>query len=137
MIVLDTNVVSALMRPEANPAIVEWANTQSSLWLTAISVMEIRSGLLFMPVGKRRQALAEGFDRLLAGSLRGHVLPFDTEAAEEAAKVDHIQQRRGRNIGSGDVQIAGTVRANRATLATRNVKDFSDLDIPLLNPWVD
>ena len=137
MIVLDTNVISALMRPEASAAVVEWANAQPSLWLTAISIMEIRSGLLFMPVGKRRQALTEGFDTLLAGLLKGHALPFSAEAAEEAAYVDYIQQRRGRNVGSGDIQIAGTVRANRATLATRNIKDFSDLNIVLINPWID
>lgn len=137
MIVLDTNVISALMRPETNPSIVEWANAQPSMWLTAISIMEIRSGLLFMPHGRRRQALTEGFDQLLAGFLKGHILPFGVEAAEEAARIDHIQQRRGQSIGSGDIQIAGTVRANRATLATRNTRDFSDLDIVLINPWTD
>ena len=137
MIILDTNIVSALMRPEQNGRIVAWtdAQPQSALWTSTVSLLEIRSGLLFMPEGKRRRALEQGFAQLLDGLLGGKLLAFDQEAAEEAARVDLIQHRTGRSIGAGDIQIAGIARARRATLATRNVKDFANLDIPLIDPW--
>jgi predicted nucleic acid-binding protein len=137
MIVLDTNVVSALMRPELNRSVSEWANGQpaSQLWITTISLLEIRSGLLFMPEGRRRTQLADGFDALLSTIFNERLLPFDAEAAEQAAKVDLIQHRSGRDIGTGDIQIAGVVRARRAMLATRNIRHFADLDIPLIDPW--
>ncbi|GLS30542.1 hypothetical protein SAMN04488498_103143 [Mesorhizobium albiziae] len=139
MIILDTNVISALMRPEMNTSIVEWvdAKPSSGLWTTSITLLEIRSGLLFMPEGKRRVALMAGFDQLLRGLLAGRVLPFDGPSAEHAARVDLLQQRRGNNIGIGDIQIAGIALAQNATLATRNLKDFDNLDISLLNPWAD
>jgi predicted nucleic acid-binding protein len=137
MIVLDTNVISTLMRPEANTPVVNWVDAKrtSDLWTTAVSLMEIRTGLLFMPVGKRREMLTSGFDRLLSGPLRGRMLPFDASSAEHASNVALIQQRRGQNVGIGDIQIAGIALANGAALATRNIKDFYDLDIPLVDPW--
>lgn len=139
MMILDTNVVSALMRPEFNMPIVEWIDTrlQSSLWFTSISLMEIRSGLLFMPEGKRRELLVRGFQNLLDGVLNGRILPFDQSAAEAAASIDVIQQKLGKNVGIGDIQIAGVALARGATLVTRNVKDFTGLDIPLINPWTN
>jgi predicted nucleic acid-binding protein len=137
MIVLDTNVISALMRPHLNGSVCDWANRQPSfqLWMTTISLLEIRGGLLFMPEGRRRNALADGFDALLARFFDSRILSFDTEAAEQAAKVDVIQHRSGRDIGSGDIQIGGICIARRATLATRNIRHFVDLGIPLIDPW--
>lgn len=139
MMILDTNVVSALMRPEFNLPVVEWIDSrpQSSLWFTSISLMEIRSGLLFMPPGKRRDLLTQGFQELLGNLLDGRVLPFDGAAAEAAASIDLIQQKRGSNVGTGDIQIAGIVVSIGATLVTRNVEDFTGLDIPLVNPWTN
>jgi predicted nucleic acid-binding protein len=137
MIVLDTNVISALMRPEANAPIVDWVDAKraSDLWTTAVSLMEIRTGLLLMPFGKRQEMLTSGFDRLLGGLLKGRLLPFDASSAEHASNVALTQQRRGNNVGIGDIQIAGIALANGAILATRNMKDFHDLDIPLVDPW--
>lgn len=137
MIVLDTNVISALMRPETNAPVIDWVDARraSDLWTTAVSLMEIRTGLLLMPAGKRREMLTSGFDRLLGGLLRGRLLPFDASSAEQASKVALKQQRRGKNVGIGDIQIAGIALANGAALATRNIKDFHDLDIPLVDPW--
>jgi predicted nucleic acid-binding protein len=139
MIILDTNVVSALMRPEMNTRVIQWVDTKpsSNLWITAITLLEIRSGLLFMPDGKRKEALVAGFGKLLSGLLAGRVLPFDGPSAEYASQVDLLQHRRGNNIGIGDIQIAGIALAQSATLATRNVKDFDELDIPLVDPWTD
>lgn len=127
------------MRPEMNGRIIEWIDGKpsSSLWMTSVSLMEIRIGLLLMPHGKRRDGLAAGFEQLLDGMLNGRLLPFDGSSAECASRVYSCQQSRGNNVGIGDVQIAGIALAQNATLATRNVKDFNDLDIPLVNPWTD
>jgi predicted nucleic acid-binding protein len=137
MIVLDTNVLSALMRPAANAPAIEWVDRQpaSLLWTTSISLMEIRTGLHLLPEGRRRHGLIAGFNTLLAGLLRDRVLPFDAESAEFASRAAAIQHQRGVNNDVGDHQIAGIVLSRRASLATRNVRDFADLDIPLLNPW--
>jgi predicted nucleic acid-binding protein len=137
MIVLDTNVISALMRSELNPLVTEWANRQpqSLLWTTSVTLMEIRSGLLFMPEGRRRNLLSQGFDNLLSSIFAGRILAFDVRAAEQAAMIDLAQHRKGRNIGVADLQIAGIAIAQGATLATRNTKDFAGLGIPLVDPW--
>lgn len=139
MILLDTNVVSALMRPEQNPRVVQWidARPKSLLWLATVSLLEIRSGLLFMPEGRRRTLLTLAFNELLSGFFDGRVLPFDSEATEQAAIVDLAQHSSGRNIGIGDIQIAGIARAWHATLATRNIRHFTDLGISLVDPWSD
>ena len=139
MIILDTNVISALMRPEVNTSVVQWvdAKPSSNLWITAITLLEIRSGLLFMPDGRRKEVLVTGFEKLLDGLLAGRMLPFDRPSAEQASRIDWLQHRSGKNIGIGDIQIAGIALAQNATLATRNVKDFNGLDIPLVNPWTD
>jgi predicted nucleic acid-binding protein len=137
VIVLDTNVLSALMRPERNEAVVAWSDQQpaAQLWTTSFSLMEIRTGLLLMSDGRRRADLVEGFARLLAGPLLDRILPLDADSAEAASRVAAVQQRRGINAEFGDYQIAGIVISRQAILATRNVKAFRDLDIPLVNPW--
>lgn len=139
MIVLDTNVISALMQPAMNPAIIDWLDRQTptAIWITAVSVLEIRSGLLLLPEGKRRKGLLERFDRLLSDAIEGRVLAFDRNAAEAASVLSARRIAVGRNIDATDTQIAGIVISRRAILATRNIKDFSDLDIPLINPWAE
>jgi predicted nucleic acid-binding protein len=139
MIVLDTNVVSALMRPDLNDVVVAWANRQPelSVWTTSVTVLELRSGILNLPHGRRRAALQTGFDSLLEDLVRGRVLPFDLEAAERAASIFSARRTLGHAVGVLDTQIAGIVMSRNATLATRNVKDFDDLDMPLVNPWED
>jgi predicted nucleic acid-binding protein len=137
MIVLDTNVLSALMRPASNEPVIEWVDRQqaSLLWTTSVSLMEIRTGLLLLPEGRRRQGLIEGLNALLDGVLRDRVLPFDVESAELASRVAATQHQRGVNNDVGDHQIAGIVMSRNATLATRNIKDFAELEISLVNPW--
>lgn len=138
MIILDTNVVSALMRPESNEIVADWADAQikSLLWITTISVMEVRIGLILMPEGARKQALQRGFETLVRNVLSDRILPLDTEAAEAASRIAVLQMKRGVNADIGDYQIAGIAKARRAAIATRNVKDFAGLDIPLVNPWL-
>jgi predicted nucleic acid-binding protein len=139
MIILDTNVVSALMRPEENPLALEWLDQQLrlSIWTTAVTVLEVRFGLLRLPHGRRRIGLSERFESFVNASIGGRILPFDREAAEQSAAISAFRQSAGRTVEFSDTQIAGIVLSRNATLATRNVKHFSDLAIPLVNPWTD
>lgn len=125
------------MRPERNAVAVAWVDRQpaAQLWTTSVCLMEIRTGLLLMPQGRRRGDLEHGFARLLAGQFRDRVLPLDSDAAEAASIVTAMQQKRGVNAEIGDFQIVGIAISRRATLATRNVRDFQNLDVPLVNPW--
>jgi toxin FitB len=137
VIVLDTNVVSALMREAPDTQIVKWLDQQAaeSIWITSITHFEARFGLALLPKGKRRQTLEAAFDDLVSQDLEGRVLNFDQPAAESAAQLAANRQRAGLVIDMRDTQIAGIVVARRATLATRNIKHFADLDIALINPW--
>lgn len=137
MIVLDTNVLSALMRREADAAAVAWLDGQAaeSIWTTAISVFEIRFGLELLVPGRRRRQLETAFSRAISEDLDGRVLPFDEDAAREAASRAAERQRAGRRVDFRDLEIAGIVSARRATLATRNVRHFQDLGIALVDPW--
>lgn len=139
MLILDTNVVSALMRPEMNEVVVAWVDRQpaSLIWSTSICLMEIWTGLHLMPAGRRKKALSEGFAQLRHGLLSDRILAFDAAAAEEGAAVAAHQLGRGVNADIGDYQIAGIARARHATLATRNIRDFDDLGITLVDPWSD
>jgi len=137
MIILDTNVLSALMytRPEA--PVVAWLDRQpaESVWITTITLFEARLGLALLPTGRRRQTLEAAFARLLKEDLENRVLDFDSAAAAEAAALAAKRQKAGRPVDMRDTQIAGIALARRATLATRNVRHFGDLKIPIVDPW--
>jgi toxin FitB len=137
MILLDTCVISALMRPQDNRAVVAWLDRQSSvsIWTTAVTVLEIRFGLLTMPEGRRRTKFEQAFDGLLQQDLEGRIAAFDLAAAEAAATLAAERQRKGRQIDVRDTQIAGVALARRAAIATRNAKHFDDLSIPIVDPW--
>ncbi len=137
MIILDTNVVSALMRNEPDTAVLQWLDAQpvESVWLTSITVFETRLGLARLPDGRRRQALETAFTSLLADDLENRVLVFDVPAAEQAAALAAKRQRAGRAGDFRDTQIAGIALARRATVATNNVRHFQDLATPVVDPW--
>ena len=137
MILLDTCVISALMRPQDNRTVVAWLDRQSSvsIWTTAVTVLEIRFGLLTMPEGRRRTKFERAFDGLLQQDLEGRIAAFDLAAAEAAATLAAERQRKGRPIDVRDTQIAGVALARRAAIATRNAKHFDDLSIPIVDPW--
>jgi predicted nucleic acid-binding protein len=137
MIVLDTNVISALMRATPDPTVVSWLDAQpaESVWTTSVCVFEIEYGLRILPDGKRRQALERTFAQALQEDLGGRVLGFDVAAARQAATIAAKLRAAGRAVHSRDVQIAGTVAARRGTLATRNTKHFAETGITLINPW--
>lgn len=136
MIILDTNVVSELMTgPDAT--VLAWLDRQpwTSLWTTAITVLEIRSGLAIMPAGRRRSDRQAAFDLLIEKNFESRVLPFDHAAAEKTAALIGARRRVGRPNDLRDDMIAGIALAQRATLATRNVRHFGDLSVPVIDPW--
>jgi predicted nucleic acid-binding protein len=137
MIILDTNVISALMRREPDEAIVAWLDRQpgDSVWITAITLFETRLGLALLSKGRRRQTLEAAFDRLLKEDLENRVLDFDSAAAIEAASLAAERQKVGRPVDMRDTQIAGIALARRTTLATGNVRHFAGLRVPVVNPW--
>ena len=139
MIVLDTNVLSELMRSFADPAVVAWLDRQprTSIWTTSITVLEIRYGLQILATGRRRSALMSAFERLVSEKMDGRIAPFDSAAAEHAGELMAIRHKKGRPGDLRDTMIAGIVLARRATLATRNTAHFEDLDVAVLNPWPD
>jgi predicted nucleic acid-binding protein len=135
MTILDTNVLSALMHIAPDKKVVAWLDRQprASIWITSVTVLEIHFGLHIMPGGKRRSALIRSFQELL-GKIDHRVVPFDVAAAQEAADLMALRQKNGRPGDLRDTMIAGIVRAQHATLATRNTAHFEDTAVPLLDP---
>lgn len=137
MIILDTNVLSALMRERPDAIVIGWLDRQppESVWTTSITVFESRLGLALLPEGRRRHFLDAALDRLLNEDLDNRILSFDSAAATEAARLAAQRQRAGRTVDVRDTQIAGIAVARRATLATRNLRHFDDLTVPVISPW--
>ncbi len=137
MIVLDTNVVSALMRKDADPVAVAWLDRQPPelVWITAVTAFEVHFGLELLPPGRRRRRLEDAFARALEEDFEGRVLPFEQRAARQAGLIAARGQKAGRAVEIRDAQIAGIVSCRRATLATRNTRHFVDLGIALVDPW--
>jgi predicted nucleic acid-binding protein len=136
MIVLDTNVVSELMRPEPAPAVLTWMQRNSGygLYTTAVTIAEIRYGIARMPEGRRRQSLHQAADEIFAAFPR-QVLPFDLASASAYADIVVSREQQGNPISGFDAQIAAICRSQVASLATRNTRDFIDTGISLLDPW--
>jgi len=137
VIILDTNVLSALMRSTPDLAVVAWLDRQApaSLWTTSITVFEARFGIALLTPGRRRRSLERSFALLLDQDLENRVLDFDVAAATAAAALAAARQRAGRPADMRDTQIAGIAMARRATLATRNIRHFTDLTVPVIDPW--
>ena len=137
MIILDTNVLSALMRKVPEAPVMAWLDRQhaDSVWITSITLFETRLGLALLPIGRRQQTLHAAFAKLLQDDLENRVLDFDSAAATEAASLAAERQKAGRPVDMRDTQIAGIALARRATLATRNVRHFADLKVPVVDPW--
>lgn len=137
MIILDTNVLSALMRTQPETVVVNWLDQQAvdSIWITTITVFETRLGLALLPAGRRRLGLETSFAHLLGAELKDRVLPLDCAAATHAAKLAAERQRAGRPVDIRDTLIAGIALARRATLATRNLRHLEDLAVLVVSPW--
>lgn len=137
MIILDTNVLSALMQSQPDARVVDWLDRQpsESVWITAINLFEVRYGLAQLTPGKRRKALEVAFEQLLREDLEDRVVPFDASAAHHAARLAGDRRRKGRPVDMRDTQIAGICEARNAVLATRNTRHFEDITTPVTNPW--
>lgn len=137
MILLDTNIVAEMMKAEPAPAVVAWLNSQeaSSLFLSTVTIGEITFGLRVLPRGRRRRHLEEGFERVLAEAFLGRVLPFDEEAAHRYGEIMSRRRQIGRPLSILDGQIASIARANGCAVATRNVRDFVDCGVEVINPF--
>ena len=138
MIILDTNVLSAMMQTTLNERVVAWLDKQArtSMWTTSVTTFEIRFGLQILPTGKRRSLLTRTFEAVLRDDIGGRVAPFDTAAAQFSADLMASRHKNGRPVELRDTMIAGIALACHATLATRNVLHFEDLSVPVVNPWL-
>lgn len=137
MIVLDTNVISELMRREPNPRVMGWIADQpiASVFTTTLTQAEIFYGLALLPEGRRRDDLLAAARLMFDIDLTGRVLPFDTDAALLYPEIAAARKRGGKPIGQIDAQIAAVVRSRGARLATRNVRDFVGCGIAVVDPW--
>ena len=137
MVILDSNIVSELMQQRPHPAVKQWLDRQPeiSVWTTSLTVFEIRHGIEMLPRGRRRMSLESEFERVIEDDIQRRIVSFDTAAAHAAAILMAERQRAGRPGDLRDTMIAGIVIASHATLATRNVRHFADLSVPLVDPW--
>lgn len=137
MFVLDTNVVSELMRPAPEPAVEAWVaqHRATDMYFTAISEAELRYGVAIMRAGRRRDALASAVDGLIREDFGGRVLPFDGAAARAYSEIAAVRRSAGRPVSQADCQIAAIALARGFAVATRNVPDFADMGIEIADPW--
>ena len=137
MIILDTNVVSEFMTSPPDGAVLNWLNAQetTSLYLSTITIAEIGFGLNAMPPGKRRRLLQERFEQFVATAFDQRILSFDQDAARIYGEILGHRREIGRPMSNFDGQIAAIARSRDFGLATRNVKDFEECQILLVNPF--
>lgn len=137
MLLLDTNLVSELMRPQPDPRVLGWVASQplAEMAIATITVMEIRFGIAVLPQGKRRSELDEKFRQLLAQGFSERILSFDQAAADACADLRAHRQRMGRPIATEDGMIAAIAKTRGATVVTRDVTGFEGCGVTLINPW--
>ena len=137
MIVLDTNVISELMRAQPASQVVAWLDAQDaeSVWISSVSVLEIRYGIELVDDNARRLRLERAFDAMLRQDLSTRIVSFDVAAAEQTARLSALARRQGRTIELRDAMIAGIAAAQGALLATRNTRHFAECGVDLVDPW--
>lgn len=137
MIVVDTNVLSEVMRPVPSGKVLRWmaARPAPVLFTTTITLGEVLFGLELVPAGKRRVALQQAIRMMFEEEFAGRILTFDMDAARAFADISAQCRRLGRPIGEMDAQIAGIALSQGAAIATRNVRDFADCGVELIDPW--
>ena len=137
MIILDTNVLSEMMRPAPHPAVHRWlaAQRRTELFTTTISQAEISFGIAALAEGRRRDALAAAAEALFTEDLRGRVLPFDAAAAARYGGITADRRRAGKPLEGFDGLIAAIAAATGAHVATRDVGDFEGCGVTLIDPW--
>jgi predicted nucleic acid-binding protein len=137
MILLDTNVLSELMRPAPSAAVERWMGSQpaAGIFISAITEAELRYGLALLPEGRRRKQLVAQVEAMLAEDFAGRILPFDSPAAAAYAHIAAARRRSGRPITQADAQIAAIAASRGAAVATRDIAAFVDCGIDLIDPW--
>jgi len=137
VIILDTNVVSELMRPEPAPGVASWIRDRDrrELRMTVITLAEVRYGIARLPDGRRKQVLLDAADEIFS-AFADQVLPVDIAAAERYAVIASSRERAGKPIAGVDALIAAVCRSQGAALATRNVTDFDGTGIEIIDPWL-
>lgn len=137
MIVLDTNVVSEVLRAAPSAKVMSWLRSEpiEALFTTTITEGELFFGVALLDAGRRRDTLTAAIIRILDERFAGRILPFDSVAAREFADITANRQRAGRKIAEADARIAAIARSRGASIATRNTKDFTDCGVVLVDPW--
>ena len=136
-VLLDTNVVSELIRKAPDPAVETWAAGRplEDLFFSAVGEAELRYGAALLPVGRRRETLVSDIERMLSDAFDNRVLPFDSEAARACADIAAMRRSAGLPVAPADCQIAAIAQSRNMAVATRNVRDFEDIDIEIVDPW--
>ncbi len=138
MIVLDTNVVSEWLRPTPSDAVIEWVSRQmpTDLYLSTITEAEMRYGVEILPAGRRRDKLLNAMEAMFREDFAGRILPFDRAAAQAYATIAASRRTAGQPIRHADCQIAAIAHSSGSSVATRNVRDFEDCGVRVINPWL-
>ena len=136
-LLLDTNVVSELLRPSPNPAVEGWVAERpaAELYFSAVGETELRYGVAMLPTGQRKDVLAAAIDGILREDFEDRILPFDSDAARAYANIAAAYRPAGRTVAPADCQIAAIAHSRGTAVATRNVKDFEDIGIEIVDPW--
>jgi toxin FitB len=137
MILLDTNVISEILKPEYNGYVGHWLETNKpeDLFLSSITIAELAFGVSRLPEGKRKTNLSHSVQRLETETFVGRILDFGVVAARRSGDVRAIRERTGKTVSLADAAIAATALTYGLTLATRNIRDFEGLDLELINPF--
>ena len=137
MILLDTNILSELMRPAPTESVVRWMATQpaTSLYTTSITQAEIFHGIMLLPAGRRRTAFEAAAEAMFDQDFHGRILAFGSDAARPYARIAAERRRAGRPISHFDAQIAAIARSAGAAVATRNAADYDGCGVKVINPW--
>ena len=139
MILLDTNIVSEMMKPGPQPSVVTWLDEQdeATLFICAPVLAELRYGAELLPAGKRRNELGKVIDQIENDVFRGRILPFEQSAASHYAKIAAARRHLGRPLNQMDGLIAAIALSHEAVLSTRDEAGFADLGLKIINPFVD
>lgn len=137
MIILDTNVVSEPLKPSAAPAVLSWLDQQDieTLFLTAISVAELRFGIAALPSGSKQRGLRDEFEDRILSLFEGRILPFDFAATDSYARIRSDARIAGRAVGTADGYIAAIAATHQFAVATRDTSPFEAAGVPVINPW--
>ena len=138
MILIDTNVISEPLRVSPDPQVVDWLDVQplETLFLSVVTVAELRFGVALLPTGKRRDGLRERLETQVLPSFTGRILSFDLAATQAYADLMATAQATGLAIGMADGYIAAIARSNRMTVATRDTSPFNAAGVSVINPWL-